>query len=102
MDELTLHVKLNAKNTDLMGYTTYVFENLEYTEYENKYLMCVRFPNWESAPIEIDDRGYVSVRFVQEGVSQWYDGEKMNVYKYTNIVFLKFIKELENKEFLID
>ena len=50
------------------------------------------------------DRGYVNVRYVREGVSQWYDGEKMHVYKYTNVVFLKFIKEPNkvNKEFLID
>lgn len=104
MEELTLHVILRAKNIDLGNYITYVFENLNQTNEENKYLMCVQFPNWAQSNIEINDVGYVNVRYVKEGISQWYDGEKMNVYKYTNLVFLKFIKEPEkvNKEFLID
>lgn len=66
--------------------------------------MCVQFPNWNQSTISIGDIGYVNVKYVKEGVSQWYDGEKMNVYKYTNVVFLKFVKEPEkvDKEFLID
>ena len=104
MEELTLYVKLNAKAIDIGGYITYVFENLNYKNYESQYVMCVQFPNWNQSSIEIGDIGYVNVKYVKEGISQWYDGEKMNVYKYTNLVFLKFIKEPEkvNKEFLID
>jgi hypothetical protein len=66
--------------------------------------MCVQFPNWNQSEIQIGDTGYVNVRYVKEGISQWYDGEKMNVYKYTNIVFLRFIKEPNqvNIEFLVD
>jgi hypothetical protein len=66
--------------------------------------MCVQFPNWNQSEINIGDIGYVNVKYVKEGISQWYDGEKMNVYKYTNMVFLKFVKEPEkvNGEFLID
>ena len=50
------------------------------------------------------DVGYVNVKYVKEGISQWYDGEKMNVYKNTNVVFLKFVHELPqvNNEFLVD
>jgi hypothetical protein len=104
MEEITLHVKLKAKYIDIGDYITYVFENLDCTNCDNQYIMCVQFPNWNQANIEINDVGYVNVRYVKEGVSQWYDGEKMNVYKYTNVVFLKFIKEQEpvNKEFLVD
>lgn len=104
MEEITLRVQLKVKSLDIGGYITYVFENLEQTNMENKYIMCVQFPNWNQSTISIGDIGYVNVRYVKEGVSQWYDGEKMNVYKYTNVVFLKFVKEPEkvDKEFLID
>ena len=104
MEEITLHVVLKAKNIDIGGYITYVFENLNQTDYNSKYLMCVQFPNWNQSEINIGDIGYVNVKYVKEGISQWYDGEKMQVYKYTNVVFLKFIKEPEkvDKEFLID
>jgi hypothetical protein len=104
VEEITLRVQLKVKAIDIGGYITYVFENLEQTNIENKYIMCVQFPNWNQSVISIGDIGYVNVRYVKEGVSQWYDGEKMNVYKYTNVVFLKFVKEPEkvDKEFLID
>lgn len=104
MEELTLRVKLVAKNIDIGDYITYVFENLESQEYDTKYIMCVQFPNWNQSEINIHDIGYVNVRYVTEGISQWYDGEKMNVYKYTNVIFLKFVKEPEkvNNNFVVD
>lgn len=104
MEEITLHVKLVAKGVDVGGYITYVFENLHPNNYENQYLMCVQFPNWNQSEVHINDIGYVNVRYVKEGVSQWYDGEKMQVYKYTNVIFLKFVKEPEkiDQEFLVD
>ena len=104
MEEITLRVELKAKNIDIGNYITYVFENLDQTNINDKYIMCVQFPNWNQSEISIGDVGYVNIRYVKEGVSQWYDGDKMNVYKYTNVVFLKFIKEPEkvDKEFLID
>ena len=104
MEEITLRVKLKAKNIDIGSYITYVFENLNQTDIYDKYIMCVQFPNWNQSEISIGDVGYVNVRYVKEGVSQWYDGDKMNVYKYTNFIFLKFIKEPEkvDQEFLID
>lgn len=104
MEEITLHVKLVAKAMDIGNYITYVFENLNYKDYDTQYVMCVQFPNWNQGEIAIGDVGYVNVRYVKEGISQWYDGEKMNVYKYTNVVFLKFVKEQEivNGNFVVD
>lgn len=104
MEEITLHVKLVAKAMDIGNYITYVFENLNYKDYDTQYVMCVQFPNWNQGEIAIGDVGYVNVRYVKEGISQWYDGEKMNVYKYTNVVFLKFVKEQEivNVNFVVD
>ena len=104
MEEITLHVRLVAKAMDIGDYITYVFENLNWKDYDMQYIMCVQFPNWNQSEITIGDVGYVNVRYVKEGISQWYDGEKMNVYKYTNVVFLKFVKEQEivNGNFVID
>ena len=104
MEEITLYVKLIAKNIDLGNYITYVFENLESKTYEDKYIMCVQFPNWDQSEIQLNERGFVNVRYVKEGISQWYDGTKMNFYKYTNVIFLKFIKEPEQmkNDFVID
>ena len=104
MEEITLHVQLKAKYVDIGDYITYVFENLEFKNYEDQYVMCVQFPNWNQSEIKINDIGYVNVRYVKEGISQWYDGEKMNVYKYTNVVFLKFVEEPKNVnvDFIVD
>ena len=89
--EVTYHVKLAAKQVDNLGYTNYVFEDLEFQNYDYKYFMCVKFPNWESCEIDINDIGYVTVRYVREGIDKWYDGENFVAYKYTNILFLKFV-----------
>ena len=104
MEEITIHGKLVAKFIDLGNYITYVFENFEFEHPDDKYIMCVQFPNWNQSAINIGDLGFVNVKYVKEGISQWYDGEKMNVYKYTNVVFLKFVKEPEkvNVNFIVD
>ena len=104
MQEITISAKLKAKQIDSFGYITYVFESLEFVDFKYKYIMCVQFPNWNQKEIEVQAKGYVSVRYVKEGISQWYDGEKMNAYKNTNVVFLKFVKEPEklNQELVID
>lgn len=91
--EVTFHVKLLAKHTNNLGYTNYVFEDLEFQDQDYKYFMCVRFPNWESPQVDIDSIGYVSVKYVKEGVDKWFDGDEFVTYKYTNIIFLKFIPE---------
>lgn len=93
MNQITIHAKLVAEYTDGMGYTSYVFEDLEFTDNDFRYIMCVRFPNWDQGPINLDDKGYLSVRYVEEGVDKWFDGTKMVPYKYTNVIFLKFIEE---------
>lgn len=88
-----------------MGYTNYVFKDLEYTNYDYQYIMCVRFPNWEQAAFDIGDEGFVTIRYVQEGVDKWFDGEGFNTYKYTNIIFLKFIHlkpEIKQPEIIVD
>lgn len=89
--EVTYKVKLVAESSDGMGYINYVFENLEFQDYDYKYLMCVRFPNWNQSRIEIGDLGFVTVKYVREGIDKWFDGTDFVTYKYTNIIFLKFV-----------
>lgn len=93
--EATYYVKLKEEDCDPMGYITYVFECLDYTDLDKKYIMCVRFPNWNQSPINKEDIGYLSVRYVRAGIDKWYDGKDLIAYKYTNIIFLKFISEKE-------
>lgn len=104
MEELTLYVKLVAQDVDIGGYIHYVFENLKFANFEDQFIMCVQFPNWNQSAIKIGDTGYVSLRYVKEGVSQWFDGTSMQAYKYTNIIFLKFIPEVQqtNETFVVD
>ena len=90
---VTYHAKLVACCEDGMGYINYVFEDLNFQDYDYQYIMCVRFPNWNQATFNIGDVGYVTIRCVREGIDQWYDGKDFVTYKYTNLIFLKFIPE---------
>lgn len=93
MTEVTYRVKFLAENVDSMGYYSYVFENLDYDNWDNHYIMCVRFPNWEQSAFNIGDIGYLNVRYVEAGIDKWYDGEDFIFYRYTNVIFMKFILE---------
>ena len=93
MTEVTYRVKFLAENVDSMGYHSYVFENLDYDSWDNHYIMCVRFPNWEQNAFNIGDIGYLNVRYVEAGIDKWYDGEDFIFYRYTNVIFMKFILE---------
>lgn len=102
---VTYHVKLIATEKDPLGYINYVFEDLEYKYFLQKYIMCVRFPNWNQSTFSIGDEGYVNVRYVQEGVSTWFDGKEFIPYKDTNIIFLKFIPlkpKVDTTEIILD
>lgn len=105
METVTYHVKLLAESNDLCGYTNYVFYNIDHTNYENEYIMCVRFPNWNQPHFDIGEEGFVTCRYVNEGVDKWFDGKNFISYKYTNIVFLKFIPlkpKINPSEIIID
>lgn len=102
---VTYHVKLLAEHYDILGYTNYVFEDLEYKDYDYKYIMCVKFPNWNQSKIYLNDEGFVTVRYIREGVDKWFDGNNFISYKYTNIMFLKFIPlkpEINPSEIILD
>ena len=103
MVEKTFKSKLLTFREDIGGYIVYVFENLDFTNLFDRYIMCTRFPNWESPMINIDDIGFLKFREVFAGEDSWYD--KMTgqyvPYAYTGIHFLDFIPLKETKELIL-
>lgn len=105
METLTFRGKLVASQADGMGYTNYVFEDLEFKNYDYKYIMCVRFPNWNQSAFNLNEEGFITIRYVKEGVDKWFDGTNFNTYKYTNIIFMKFIpikEQITPSEIILD
>lgn len=90
-------VKLVAKGIEPLGYVTYVFENLE-DEGIYKYIMCVRFPNWDHSILNIGDTGFVQYKEIRAGMDKWFDGEKMVPYNYNTVQFLKFVPKPEDTD----
>lgn len=91
---MTVLAQLVAKEEDILGYTTYVFECLEKEDIVNsKYIMCTRWPNWNHRSIGIGEIGYLQVIEIRAGIDKWFDGEKMIPYNYDNIQFIKFISK---------
>ena len=95
-----IHGKLIAQKVDIGEYITYVFKNLDSESIFDKYIMCTRFPNWDSPFIELGDTGYVKYREVFGGVDEWYDKDKevFVKYNYTDIHFLDFIYDKEKAD----
>ena len=100
MDTLTIHCKLLAKEVDLMDYQTLVFKNLDKAPFGCEYCMVTVWPNWESYIPEIGDIGYLTYNSVTGGVDTYYDRTLDTIVKYnfTNLVFNKFVKEIDNSK----
>lgn len=95
---MTIKSQLIAKECDLLGYITYVFKCLECNiPFGHNYIMCTRCPNWETRDIDIGEKGYLEYKEVIAG-EKWYDSKNNEYvpYKYTNIYFIKFVKEEDN------
>lgn len=84
--------KLIASERDNLGYVTYVFECLEdYMIAQSKYIMCIRYPNWDHKKLEIGDVGYLHCEEIRAGVDKWFNGSEMVPYNYNTVQFIKFI-----------
>ena len=98
---LTIKCKLVAYENDICGYITYVFKSLECnTPFGHHYVMVTRLPNWNHEPVLIDEIGYLTYSEVEAGKDKWYCPEtgQMIPYNYTNIYFIKFVKEIEDNK----
>lgn len=95
---VTIHCQLIAEERDALGYITYVFKNLEDAPFGHTYSMVTRFPNWQHRDLEIGEKGYLTYNEVIAGKDKWYCPEtgQMIPYNYTNIYFIRFIKEQDN------
>lgn len=97
---MTVLCKLIAKEEDFQKYITYVFENLEEDVIkETRYVMCIRYPNWEHRDIELGEIGYLNFIEIRAGIDQWFDGNKMVYYNYNNIQFIKFIAKHQKEDY---
>ena len=58
-------------------------------------MMVTRVPNWDHKPIELNEKGYMTCKEIIAGKDTWYNTvtEEFIPYKYTNIYFIKFVKE---------
>lgn len=93
--------ELVALREDIGGYIVYVFSIKNGKLPYDKYIMCTRFPNWESPYIKIGDVGFLKYREVDAGIDKWFDGENFIKYKYTGVHFLDFIYEKPKEDCLI-
>lgn len=93
---VTYHVQLKTFINNGTGYINYVFEDLEYKDYDYQYITATRFPNWEHGHINVGDIGYVTLKCVREGIDQWYDGEKLITFNNDMWIFIRFIPEKES------
>lgn len=97
--EMVVLAKLVASEQDYWGYTTYVFECLEKYAIENsKYIMCIRYPNWDHRKIELEEVGYLNCVEIRAGIDTWFDGEKMVPYKYNGTQFIKFVEKPKEED----
>lgn len=91
----TIHAQLVAFEQDLLNYITYVFKNLDNAPFGHNYIMCKRFPNWQSGPINLGDSGFLTYDVVESGRDTWYDKNTgQNIpYNYSDIIFISFTKD---------
>lgn len=101
---MTVLAQLVAKDRDVQNYTTYVFKCLEDDVASiSRYIMCVRYPNWEHRKVNLGEKGFLSFEEVRAGIDTWFNGNTMVPYKYNAIQFLKFITlpETESHEYVM-
>lgn len=101
----TIHTKatLVGSMEEFGGYITYVFENFNYENNFDRYIMCVRCPHWNSSHINIGDTGFLQCKEVTAGDDCWYDpssGTKIP-YRYTNMYFEKFIPDTKREDIIL-
>ena len=103
MVEKISRTRLITFREDIGGYIVYVFENLENTNSFDKYIMCTRFPRWETPFVNIGDIGFLKFREVEGGVDKWFDTETHEhvLYNYTGVHFLNFIPIKQSSDLIL-
>lgn len=95
-----------GQECDILGYHLLAFKILEDNlPFGYHYIICTVFPNWESRLPEPGEIGYLQCDEVIGGIDTYYDRDSDSIvkYRYTNIIFKKFVKKVDNskKEIII-
>ena len=100
MNTSTIKCKILAVENDTLGYQTIVCKNLDPAPFGHNYVMITRLPNWQSREVDIDEVGYITYNEVKAGEDKWFCPETGQYipYNYTNIYFIKFVKEQDNSK----
>lgn len=100
MESKVILAELVASREDFGGYIVYVFNIIDGKLPYDKYIMCTRFPNWDSPTLNLGDVGYLKYREVDAGIDKWFDGTNFIPYKYTGVHFLDFVYKKNKDELL--
>lgn len=95
---MVLLAELIASERDSLGYITYVFRVMEDNAGLSKYIMCVRYPNWDHKTLEVGDIGFLQCQEIRAGIDCWFDGKQMVPYNYNTIQFIKFIPKPKDSD----
>lgn len=96
---ITLYAELVAFANDLGGYINYVFKNLESDSWDNKYILCTQYPNWDQSPLKVGDIGYLTYTEIIGGTSYYSIKDRdTKIYGYTHNRFDRFIQERETDD----
>lgn len=93
MTIVTYHVEVIGSYNQGYGYIWHVFKNLEPLDPDIQYIACVEFPNWIKDTFNPGNKGYLTVKYVEQGVDKWFDRKDLIPYNCDNIIFLVFKHE---------
>ena len=104
MTTVTYHVEVIGSYNQGFGYVWHIFKNLEPINPDTMYIACIEFPNWTKDSFITGDKGYLTVKYVEQGVDKWFDRKNLIPYNYDNIIFLVFKHEqrMITEEIMLD
>lgn len=104
MTTVTYHVEVIGSYNQGFGYVWHIFKNLESINPDTMYIACIEFPNWTKDSFITGDKGYLTVKYVEQGVDKWFDGKNLIPYNYDNVIFLVFKHEqrMITEEIMLD
>ena len=104
MTIITYHVEVIGSYNQGFGYIWHVFKNLEPIDPDTMYIACTEFPNWTKDSFITGDKGYLTVKYVEQGVDKWFDRKDLIPYNCDNVIFLVFKHEqrMITEEIMLD
>ena len=104
MTIVTYHVEVIGSYNQSFGYIWHIFKNLESLNPDTQYIACIEFPNWIKDTFNPGDKGYLTVKYVEQGVDKWFDGKDFIPYNYDNVIFHVFKHEqpIVTEEIILD